>query len=169
MELIEKYRSQCYNSHFESDYLWVSYSDQRSEFIRSLNRFQSGDRSTSNFSLGDIDHIFNKISEHKFDPEFTTKLVIQTANFNVKPQTVANGCTTRLLFFLKTEKSWFFYGHAKGRFNNWRLFNIKSGEKLGYSIFLSIGEQDREISSGVPDNMALVRRLIERIKQRNHS
>jgi hypothetical protein len=148
--------------------LWVNFTAQRSEFLRCLNKFQAGDRSSSNFSIADIDHIFNKLSGHNFDSEFTTKLVIQTANFNVSPQTVANGCTTRLLFFLKVQESWFFYGHAKGRFNNWNLFNIKSGEKLGYSIFLSIGEQDREISNGVPDNMAIAR-LLERIRHKNQS
>ena len=168
MELIENYRSQCYNGHFESDFLWVSVFTQRNEFITQLNRLQAGDKSSSNFNIGDTDHIFSKLNEQVFDPEFTTKLVIQTANFNVKPQTVANGCTTRLLFFLRVKNDWRFYGHAKGRFNDWRLFNITSGEKLGYSVFLSIGEQDREVSSGVPDNMALVR-LIERLKQKNKS
>jgi hypothetical protein len=166
MEIIENYRSQCYNGNFESNFLWVNVSTQRSEFITRLNQFQAGDR--INFKISDIDHIFSKLSEQVFDPELTTKLVIQTANFNVKPQTVANGCTTRLLFFLRVRNDWYFYGHAKGRFNNWRLFNIKSGEKVGYSVFMSIGEQDKEISSGVPDNLAIVR-LLERLKQRNQS
>lgn len=164
MELIENYRSQSYNGHFESHCLWVNYSKQHKEFVAKLLELQSGDRSTSNFQVSDIDHIINKLSAQVFDPDLTTKLVIQTANFNVKPQTVANGCTTRLLFFPKVGSDWYFYAHAKGRFNNWNLFNIRKGEKLGYSVYLSISEQDREISSGLPDNMALAR-LLERLKQ----
>ncbi len=169
MELIENYRSRCYNDNFEINCLWLSVSAQRNEFIAQLNQFQAGDRSTSSFSMFDIDHIFSKLSEQVFDPELTTKLVIQTANFNVKPQTAANGYTTRLLFFLKVRDDWYFYGHAKGRFKHLRgtgrLFNIKNDEKLGYSIFLSTGEQNREVSSGLPDNLASVR-ILERLKQR---
>jgi hypothetical protein len=166
MELIEKYRSQCYNGHFESDYLWISCSENQSDFFSKLTAFQAGDRNSSKFNLADIKDIFSKLAKHNFESDLTTKLVIQTANFDVKPQSLANGCTTRLLFFMKTGAGWDFYGHAKGRFTDWRLFNIKKHEKLGYSIFLGIEEQDKGISSGVSDHQAIVR-ILARLKQKN--
>ncbi len=163
MELIEKYRSESYNNHFDCDYLWVGCKENRNEFVRYINQFQAGDRSTSTISVSDIDHILEQLETHSLDDELITKLVVQKANFDVKRQTLANGCTTRLFFFLRKGSDWYLYGHAKGRYNSWKLFNIKKGEKLGYSIYLSINEQDKEISSGLPDNHALAR-LINRLK-----
>lgn len=164
MELIETYRSECYNNNFDCDYLWVRYEKNRNDFIQRVNQFQTGDRATSSIAVSDIDSIFDQLKEHSFDDELITKLVIQKANFDVKRQTLANGCTTRLFFFLRKGGEWYLYGHAKGRYNTWNLFNIKKGEKLGYSVHLSISELDKEVSAGLPDNNT-VARLIERLKQ----
>jgi hypothetical protein len=165
MKLIEKYRSECYNNNFNCDYLWVGYRKNRSKFATRINQFQDGDRSTSTIPVRDIDHIFKTLEEYTFDNELITKLVIQKANFDVQPQTLKNGCTTRLFFFLKKADDWYLYGHAKGRYNSWKLFNIKKGQKLGYSVYLSISEQAAEISDGLPDTSALAR-LIARVKQK---
>lgn len=164
MELIEKYRSECYNNHFDCDYLWVNCRKNRNEFILRINQFQDGDRFTSTIAVGDLENIFEKLDEYNFDEELITKLVIQKANFNVKPQTLANGCTTRLYFFLRKDSDWYLYGHAKGRYKKWNLFNIKKGEQFGYSIYFSIIERADSISSGLPDNQAL-ERLINRLKK----
>lgn len=164
MEIIEKYRSESYNNHFVCDYLWVNCEKNRNEFFAVINQLQAGDRTTSTITISDVDHILKRLKEYPFDDELITKLVVQKANFDVKPQTLANGCTTRLFFFLRNGKDWFLYGHAKGRYVNWELFNIKKGEKLGYSIYLSINEQDKDISAGLPDNYA-VSRIIERLRQ----
>jgi hypothetical protein len=165
MDLIEKYREQCYNNNFEFEPLDISTRNDRAELLEHLEISQKRASRTNKISIDDIDHIISDLAKYDYDDGLTTKLVLQKANFNVKEQSKANGCTTRLLFLLKKKNDWVLYAHAKARYNDWDLFNIKDGEQLGYSVFFSIDEKFEALSSGVLDDYAMKIRFNKMIQR----
>jgi len=114
-------------------------------------------------SIKDIDSILNGDRLKGVDGELISKMVIQKANFNVSKGTKENGYTTRLLFLFKDTEGgtgWYLYGYAKGRYNSLKELNVKKGESLGCSFYISLFEKDNELSVGLSDLGKLKRLFI---------
>jgi hypothetical protein len=168
MDLINEYRNAAYNYHFECDYMWLNLEKDRANIVSYLETKQKRESTTNRFTISDIEDVFKDRNFSEVDEGFISKIVIQKANFDVKQSTKENGCTTRLLFIVRDSPgsgSWYVYGYAKGRYNNWSKFSIEEGKKLGYSFYISLSELDAHWSSGLSDNRAF-ERLLAKLRNR---
>lgn len=117
-------------------------------------------------TMRDIDSVFKDIEFPAEDDGLISKLVIHKVNLKVKPATIANGVTTRLLFLMRdlaNRSQWNVYGYAKARYNNLTELNIKEGASLGYSYYDSIQERRNDLSRGILD-MTYIQNILKRSK-----
>jgi hypothetical protein len=160
MDLIHKYRKSAYNRNFECSYMWLDLQNDRSKIISFLTESQKNNSTKYRFNISDIDNVFKDKDFSAIDDGYISKVVLQKANFDVKSTTKDNGCTTRLLFLVKdstSNGSWFLYGFAKGRYNDWSNFDIDESGMLGYTFYISLSEKDESWSSKISDNSSLER------------
>ncbi len=165
MELINKYRHSSYRK-FECDYVWLNTNTEKQVIRSYLEKKQKGQSHTHRFHLSDIENILSEDQFNDLPEGFTLKLVIQKANFNVKQSTVNNGYTTRLLFLIKDtgeEGDWYFYGFAKGLYNELKLLNVNEKQPFGWSLYISLIEKESNLSGGFT-NSAKLKKLIARLK-----
>ncbi len=160
MDLINKYRNLAYNDNFECDFMWLDLTNDRSKIISLLDEHQKNNSLKYRVTIGDIDSVFKDKDFDEACDGYISKVVIQKANFKVQQSTKENGCTTRLLFLVKDSTkngSWFLYGYAKGRYNDWSNFNIDETGMLGYTFYISVSEKKESSSARLSDNHKLDR------------
>ena len=162
MDIIHRYQKNAYNKNFEFTHAHIEVGENsKKEITQFLNKNQNKNTVRHALTGNDVSTILN-VDQLCGENNLTTlKLVIQKANFEVQPSTVANGVTTRLLFLTKAPSNtrWTIYGYAKARYNQLSTLGISDESPIGWTLYSSASDAVTSKSYKSIDILSLKLRL----------